>query len=836
MTEQYEDKLWGKIDFLHEYTIKEHTHLNIFYEIINKYQNALLDFSKSLDNIKNKNALIIEEKESTIDLTVKNFKEVLKSHIAEFRECGEHMKTTIITPIMQRSDDKYASEKDMYTHYNKTKNIYNNCKVNLEKSRKEFDSSAKLCEKNILNYVQMKNNALNASVDSSRSEERIKISITNTKNIEDKYYKHLEEANKARENEIRKQTDLLKFYQMMHTDFYLKINCVISYFIPMVKKMFASILLSLDALEERCKKIKIGDDINNFIEKNKTDLKPNKPILFVPYYPQVDLSAKSITGNDQKDLDNLDINYKVLSILHKNFREIRKDINMDEEDKKYRLRFLCKRIFKVGPGMAFKAEEKKELISLLKKPLFKSYFLITLSKQRTKGRFQRSETLLKDLSEILHFILDDSEKSKDFESAKNCIILSQTFYHEITNKKNKENKENKKIYLFEYIKNYKWLKSVDFWEGIIEFMIQNEIAKTEQINKKNNVNEKPEEVKSRLSNIGFSQVLSYTNNMMEFKINKEDINKVVDIFVKKYEIDPTMAEAIYENIKSVNQPEEDEEMEKYFKELEEKYEKEKEERKNNNDEDNSFNNKIIHRAQTITNKNKKGEIGNDTRSKSLKQKTTPFKDINKEKKELNNEINKEEEKNEENKDNMKVEGDKKIENNDENKIIENENKIEDIKEEEKKVNMKEEKKENKEEENKENKEEAKKEKKEEENIGKEKKVNKEEENNEKKENKEEENMEEKNKEEKNKEEENKEEENKEEEKQENKEEEKKEEKEEENIGEEKKENEEEENKEKKEEENKEKKEEENIEEEKKENQEEENKDIPNINEDKNGNI
>ena len=695
---------------MHEKALKEHSNLNIFSDIITKYQHALSDFSKSIDNIKNKNAELIEEKDSTIDLTIGNFKQVLKSHVAEFKECSDHMKNTILIPIMQSIDEKYNIEKEMYMQYNKLKTSYNNSKTNLEKAKKEFNHGAKLCEKNILNLVQLKAFALSNAEDVSKTEDRVKVSITNTKNLEDKYYKCLEDANKARENEINKQNELLKLYQIMHTDFYLKINCVISYFIPMVKKMYASILLSLDALEDRCKKIKIGDDINNFIEKNKTDFKPEERLPFIPYYPEASLETKNITGNDKKDLENLDINYNVILTLSENFRDIRKDLNMEEEKKKARLRFLCTKIFKIGPGMNFKKEEKIELISMLKQSFYKSYFLITLSKQRTKGRFQRSETLIQDLSEILHFILDESEKIKDYENAKNCIILSQTFYHDKLNKKDKkenkkdnksenknDNKIEKKIYLFEYIKNYKWLKSIEFWEGIMEYMIQIEIKKNEEINKRNKVNETPEEVKNRLSNIGFSQVLSYTNSMIEFKINKDDIIKVVDLFVKRYEIEPSMAEAIYENIKSTSYPQEDEEIEKYFIELEEKYEKKKEDEKNNIIIDFNINNQLDilkQRSQTITPKIKNELSLNDNRSKSLKQKTTPFKDINKEEKnektgeiqikEENKEKNEDIQKNEiKNSEDSKIkEENKNEENKNEDNIIK-ENKNEDNKNEEK---------------------------------------------------------------------------------------------------------------------------------------------------------
>ena len=683
MSEKYEEKLWGKIDFLHEKALREHANLNIFSDIITKFQHCLLDFSKYIDNIKNKNAKIIDEKGSTVDLIVTNFKQVLKSHVSEFKECGEHMKSTIVGAIIQTNDEKFSSEKDMYYQYNKIKNIYNNSKINLEKARKEFENSAKLCEKNIYNLVQLKTYSFENSEDITKTEERVNISIANTKNLEDKYYRLLKEANKARENEIKKQNELLKYYQIMHTDFYIKINCVISYFIPMVKKMYASIVLALDALDSRCKQINIGKDINDFIEKNKTDLKPDEPIKFVPYYPTADITNKNITGNDKKDLDNLDINFNVISTLHKHLRDIRKDLNMAEEKKKYRLRFLCTKIFKIGPGMSFKKEEKSELISLLKEKFYKSYFLITLSKQRTRGRFQRSETLLNDLSEILHYILDESEILKDYESSKNCIILSQTFYFEKQNKKNKN--EKKKVYLFEYIKYYKWLKSLDFWEGIIDYMIKSEITKTEEINKKNKVNETQEDLKNRLSNIAFSQVLSYTNSMIEFEINKDDIIKIVDVFSKKYEITPAMSEAIYENIKNSKQAEVDEELRNYFMDLEEKYEKKRDEEKNNSF-DNNIANELRDRSQTIQTNMKADDLKtNDVRSKSLKEKNNPYKGIMKIDKSGKNKIE-EEPKKEDNKtiedskekDENKIIEEKKeqeqVEKNNENKIIDKESK------------------------------------------------------------------------------------------------------------------------------------------------------------------
>ncbi len=73
----------------------------------------------------------------------------------------------------------------------------------------------------------------------------------------------------------------------------------------------------------------------------------------------------------------------------------------------------------------------------------------------------------------------------DYESAKNCIILSQTFYI--------DDKDHNKIYLFESIIDNKWLTSTEFWYGVIECMIDQEFQKNESSNKEINAKETEEE-------------------------------------------------------------------------------------------------------------------------------------------------------------------------------------------------------------------------------------------------------------------------------------------------------------------------------------------------------
>ena len=573
--EKYEEKLWGKIDYLHEKSLSEQNKLNIFTDTIIKYHSCLINFYKSIESIKTINTEIISEKGNSLEVCLKKLQNTLFVHINEIKECTNSIQTSIIDLLIKSKDDdnKFNTEIELRNQYNKMKNIYQATKLNCDKVKKDFYSKAKFCENNIRNLIQYKSNILNNSDENKeeiiKAEEKMNISISNAKNLEQKYIKSIDEVNNAKDKMIKVEEDLLKLYQKINYDFYNKLYCIIIYITPILKKMFTTILLQLNSTEEKCKNLNITKDINEFINNNKSNLSPEKNLEYEPYIPEADIDKSNSAGKDKKELDILDLNYNIIKILKENFKEIRNDIDIKEEEKKYRLRFLCNKIFKIGPGISFTQEEKDELINLIQEPEYKSFFLITLSKQRTKGRFKRSEKLVKELVEILINILITSEKNNDFTSAKNCIILCETFYYE--KEKNKKDEDPKKVYLIDYIRYYKWFQNINFWEGIIENMIQSEIIKNENISKKNNTKETQEEIKNKISNICFSIVLSYTNTMFEFNISKDNINKIIDIFVKKYNVDEKIAKSIYDNVESTPLIKTEDEHKKTFEEIYSKF-------------------------------------------------------------------------------------------------------------------------------------------------------------------------------------------------------------------------------------------------------------------------
>lgn len=63
------------------------------------------------------------------------------------------------------------------------------------------------------------------------------------------------------------------------------------------------------------------------------------------------------------------------------------------------------------------------------------------------------------IGEILKFILDEVLNNEDYESARYCIILSQT-YHFV-------NEKEEKISLQQMIENHGIFKNTEFWENFI---------------------------------------------------------------------------------------------------------------------------------------------------------------------------------------------------------------------------------------------------------------------------------------------------------------------------------------------------------------------------------
>ena len=564
MSSLYEQNLWNKIDFLHERYTRHHTYMSHFLDIMSRYHQACFDFSKSIKNIISKNYSLSDDESSTWNNSMKSFINCLSSHSQLFLQTSENIKNTIIDPITKSLQEHSLKEKDTYMTYNKTRNIYNNLKNSLDKAHKEFELKAKDSENLVYNSKKAKLQNLGNQEQLAKMEAKATDALTSATMCEEKYMNIIDDANKARENETLLQKKTHNFYETCDNYYYTQIKSVIGFNITNLKQMASSIKMEIIDLTDRFDRLSLENDIKEFIEKNKSDAKPDSNIEFIPYVPCPELSKRSSSKSlNKQEIADFDIKCEVVSTFKKYFKNIRADLNMVEEKNKNTMRNLIDRLLKVesNPLSALGKKELEDLLNQLRDLDMKSYFLLYLSKVKSKGLIE-SEKLFMDLKEIIFYILKLSEEAQDFETTQNCIILSQKLYME-----NKITKTKK--YLVDYIRDYNWLNTIEFWESIIELMIQKEITKNEEINK----NKDEKEQQSNAKNIVFSQVFSYSGNMVEFNIKKEDIIEMVEKFCREFEIDKSMLDVIVENVNNMmnnkiqRQKEEEEKNKKMMEEM-----------------------------------------------------------------------------------------------------------------------------------------------------------------------------------------------------------------------------------------------------------------------------
>ena len=255
-------------------------------------------------------------------------------------------------------------------------------------------------------------------------------------------------------------------------------------------------------------------------ENNKTE---EKPIELMQYQSGLDF-------NKCKDKEEFDIFAKSAETINTNISpEIFPNYSYENELKNFEEYRLIKLIFETKD---FDKEKKyNEFIESLKDESTHRTVFIALSHLRTSSKFQKEKDIIELLGKAFNILLGYAQKKKLYENAKNCIILSQTYYFLDENKK--------KIYSFEYIKKNRWLSSSHFWRNFIDYMITKEIERFEKSYPRHvfSVQEEigvADKIKERLNEVVFSQLLPFISGMIDFEIDKRVVIKIADEFFEKY--------------------------------------------------------------------------------------------------------------------------------------------------------------------------------------------------------------------------------------------------------------------------------------------------------------
>ena len=169
----------------------------------------------------------------------------------------------------------------------------------------------------------------------------------------------------------------------------------------------------------------------------------------------------------------------------------------------------------------FTENDKNELMKyFIEKEDYRLFFLQRLNNDRAKGGEICNKNIFNRVGEIFRCINDEILKTEDYLSFKYISIISMTYYL---------NENNKKIYIYEFIKDNEKLKDIEFWKKyskfVVEFEIENELKKNEEASK--------DKEKLRRNFAAFSNVLTITNNMVNFRFSNDLVDKYIS-FSKEY--------------------------------------------------------------------------------------------------------------------------------------------------------------------------------------------------------------------------------------------------------------------------------------------------------------
>lgn len=548
-----------KVDFydsLQEMIASKKDYCNSIMNYLYNLTSCLSDFQIRIKNISlNLENIEVSPEEKNIHNLIES---INKEILAKFEESNKTLNE--IYSLFEKYEANMKQEIKIYKEYKDTFNELYKKKKKLEQSKQIYHNTGKQMEYKVIQFV--KNNYL--SLDQINQNEFLMEEldqITYPPHISyEAYEKDLNVTNNLIEIYTQKQNKFFNFLpEIIAKDDVFYFNLVNTY---------------VNLLENEEKKL--GEEINRLKDNKNFEKKENKSELkkLVENYEKNKIEENKIKFeqyptkielNDCKNKKEFEIYFESINIIKRYVdRKIFPDYNYDIELKNFKMNELIKDLF------SNKREEinqsiKDTFLDLLEEPSVYHTFFVILSKLRSNGSFSQPKSLIDLLGQGFEIILSKSKKNKLYDNVKNCIILSQTYYY--------EDDKKEKIYIFESIKNNKWLKTPKFWRNFILYLTEKDLGRFDL---------KKEKDFQKLGEVVFSNLLTFASNMKNFEIDKRIIVKIMDEFLEKYNyMSENNKKLIYEMIIQEKEGEvinNEEELEKLRKEYDISLEK------NNNDE------------------------------------------------------------------------------------------------------------------------------------------------------------------------------------------------------------------------------------------------------------
>ena len=540
--------------------------VNDYYQMKKEYNNISKEYIQKLMLLNTNYTKTISHYKSTLEFSGNELQyllillEMINSIIL-----SQAKKLQLFIDYCKVDEDKNQINQEKLNTFEKISNEFLLKEKKISKSYSELE----ICYKSLYNSYQIIENSLAENILLKGNK---KISLNELflnqeyKNIIDKekiVLKAKEEITTQKNDFFKTYDNLMKIGRDISIDHIFMLKSNISCFISLYSNYCKSFS---DELDKIIKIMATSEKKNNYINIIDSLIKNITKDININGYKIKIINNKAIEDKNKKlNLDKLDKIgyiiknnkimlkdediYEIVKIMYGQFQFIdEKQYNLTEEQIKINVKNLTKKLLSFDTKLKGSKNERIEPISeneinLLYKYLDKSFyrleFLKVLNLHRTKS-YEIPEREYEILKKIFLIIADKVQNEKDIACARLLLILSQTFYCKIN---------DKDVYIQHYLKEHELFLNMEIWEKYLNESIEEEINRSERIEKKDNVKNE-QKTKYKIKNILSSQLIPFCDNMLDFGMSAENIYKIIEPVMDKYEIKDDLKNVIDDLIKS----------------------------------------------------------------------------------------------------------------------------------------------------------------------------------------------------------------------------------------------------------------------------------------------
>ena len=558
---------------------------NDYYKKISKLNEK---YSPKLFGIKEDLKKFSKIKKNNIILLSSKVPKIIEQQITNLKYFVSGIETTI------KSFDKTLKDKNSMS--SKYQNEYEECRNNLlkkykdiEKSKNSYFSNASQTEDLIYKYYLSKNQnekKNNSTPEPNITDAQIENNIKITKKNENEYLNLVKSAKPLEEKFFELSDSSTDNMKRISCEIITKMKDNIVDFLLLLKNCFKLPLSEIDTYLPELIKLDENKKIELII--NSTYKKDHNliPIEIEKYY--IKLIQQKINNNEDEESNIID-EAEILNTIKKmedNFELIEKDsLQQINSQSKLRCRELTFKLLSFSNHIKEKEEinntnnsneknneenknisnnnddnnnietenknennsitqeEVEELSKLIDDKSNRFVFLRNINTFRKYGQFEIPEREFNIICDLFNKIADKIKKENDYDSLKNIIILSKTYY---------KLENNKKIYIQEIIKKNQLFKEKEVWEDYVNSSILKEVQKHLNNDIKDPSLRDSQKLmeKDKYSKIIFAQILPLINNMITYELNDDIIKSISQTLISYYKIDEESSKIIYDTIEN----------------------------------------------------------------------------------------------------------------------------------------------------------------------------------------------------------------------------------------------------------------------------------------------